>query len=320
MVTNMLKRIFTLFCATLCLISEGSCWLTCSDVEFCVRIRYGEIRNAYSFNSSSTVIINQHSLTSTLKNVDTGEERSITLNAIKGGVFRVQIDDPVNPRHRVPDVLDGEPEQLPIIALTTDNSIIVYAEQNRAVVSFSPFKIQFYNEDNLVAVVNNDGRLIFEDESDAAIALDVFFPGAQRAYGLPEHADDLSLRNTKSEDVDPYRFYNIDNAGYEAYSTQALYGTVPVLYAHSVNGSSGVFWLNSAQTFVDIEKSGNGVDTLFYSESGIIDFFILTGPTLKEAVTQYAGLTGKLLYIILFSSRLLLLSLPHLFQTQLTFS
>lgn len=294
----MQNRIFLIFCVALYMVTEVSCWLNCSDVEFCVRIRYAEIRDVYSLNLSRT-LINNYSVTSTLKNADTDEEYNITLNAIKGGVFRVIIDDPVNSRHRVLDVLDGEPKLLPVTVYTNNTSVTVYAEDISAVITVSPFRIQFYNREYLVAVVNQKGRLVFEDESNAAIALDVSFPGAKRAYGLPEHADNLSLRDTNSEDVDPYRFYNIDHAEYESYSTQALYGAVPVLYAHAANGSAGLFWLNSAQTFVDIEKLDDGLNTFFYSESGVIDFFVLTGPTLKEAVRQYAGLTGKVPFCLL---------------------
>lgn len=65
-----------------------------------------------------------------------------------------------------------------------------------------------------------------------AVGLDISFPGAQRAYGLPEHADRLALRTTGSGGADPYRLYNLDVFEYELDSTMAIYGSVPVLYAH----------------------------------------------------------------------------------------
>lgn len=290
----MQKNISATLCVTiLCLISAGSCWLNCSDVEFCVRIRYNEVQSNYSLDLNRTEI-NGYSVSSILINTDTGKEYNFTLNAVQGGVFRVLIDDPLNPRHRVLDVLDGDPNLLSITNVDlTETSMTVYSESTQAVIWSSPFRIQFYKDGTLIAVINNANRLVFEDESDTAIALDVYYPNALRAYGLPEHADNLPLRSTRSKDIDPYRFYNIDNAEYEEYSTQALYGAVPVLYTHSLDGSSGFFWLNTAQTFVDIEHVESGIETFFFSESGVIDFFVLTGPTLRDAVIQYAGLTGK---------------------------
>lgn len=63
-----------------------------------------------------------------------------------------------------------------------------------------------------------------------AVALDFSFPGADRAYGIPEHADSFALRSTK--DTEPYRLYNLDVFEYEVNEQMALYGAVPVLYAH----------------------------------------------------------------------------------------
>lgn len=63
-----------------------------------------------------------------------------------------------------------------------------------------------------------------------AIALDFSFPGAENVYGIPEHADSLALKSTKS--TDPYRLYNLDVFEYELNERMSLYGAVPVLYAH----------------------------------------------------------------------------------------
>jgi hypothetical protein len=72
----------------------------------------------------------------------------------------------------------------------------------------------------------------------------------------------------------------------------------------------GVFWHNAAETWVDIgnskdtnvvssivnlvsgHKPENTVDAHFMSESGVFDLFVLMGPTPKDAVKQYASLTG----------------------------
>lgn len=53
-----------------------------------------------------------------------------------------------------------------------------------------------------------------------------------RAYGIPEHADKFALRTTGEGGLDPYRLYNLDVFEYELESTMAIYGAIPVLYAH----------------------------------------------------------------------------------------
>lgn len=65
------------------------------------------------------------------------------------------------------------------------------------------------------------------------MGVDISFPGALRAYGLPEHGDNLPLRTTGPGVSEPYRLYNLDVFEYELDSTMAIYGAVPVLYAHS---------------------------------------------------------------------------------------
>lgn len=81
-------------------------------------------------------------------------------------------------------------------------------------------------------------------------------------------------------------------------------------FIYSTKGSCGVFWMNAAETWVDIynrnsEKnvlssivnmvSGSDKEPLaahFMSESGIVDAFILLGETPLNTMKQYTDLTG----------------------------
>lgn len=79
----------------------------------------------------------------------------------------------------------------------------------------------------------------------------------------------------------------------------------------------GVFWLNSAETWVDINavsesesnvnvvekivnlvsggtkmENKHGSNAHFMSETGIIDVFLLLGPSFYEVMRQYSRLTG----------------------------
>ncbi|XP_051957222.1 neutral alpha-glucosidase AB-like [Xyrauchen texanus] len=144
----------------------------------------------------------------------------------------------------------------------------------------------------------------FKSHSDSkpngptSISLDFSLPRVEHVYGIPEHADTLKLKNTDGSD--PYRLYNLDVFQYELHNLMALYGSVPVLISHSTERTMGIFWLNAAETWVDISSNTAGMgsseapqtDVRWISESGIIDVFIMLGPKPTDVFTQYASLTG----------------------------
>uniref|UniRef100_A0A8C9VE92 Glucosidase II alpha subunit n=1 Tax=Scleropages formosus TaxID=113540 RepID=A0A8C9VE92_SCLFO len=136
-----------------------------------------------------------------------------------------------------------------------------------------------------------------------AISMDFSLPGVEHVYGIPEHAENLRLKTTDGHD--PYRLYNLDVFQYELYNPMALYGSVPVLLSHSTQRTMGIFWLNAAETWVDISsKAAENTDSVqapskvaqtdvrWISESGIIDVFIMLGPKPTDVFAQYASLTG----------------------------
>eukprot|EP01113_Clastostelium_recurvatum_P019242 TRINITY_DN2271_c0_g1_i2.p1 TRINITY_DN2271_c0_g1~~TRINITY_DN2271_c0_g1_i2.p1 ORF type:complete len:965 (-),score=270.56 TRINITY_DN2271_c0_g1_i2:59-2953(-) len=134
----------------------------------------------------------------------------------------------------------------------------------------------------------------------SSVSMDIAFPGAKHLYGLPEHTTGLSLRNTRGAGIPegdmPYRLYNLDVFEYELDNTMALYGGVPIIMALDAEGrTSGVLWLNAAETFVDIsEGTQSGKDSHWFSESGIVDVFFMMGPAPRQVFKQYAELTGTL--------------------------
>ena len=103
----------------------------------------------------------------------------------------------------------------------------------------------------------------------------------------------------------PYRLYNSDVFEYEMDSPMTLYGAIPFMYAQRKGSSVGVFWMNAAETWIDIVKAkqssnplslgiGAKLDTKthWFSESGLVDVFVFLGPEPKDVIEQYAALTG----------------------------
>ncbi|TVY50550.1 Glucosidase 2 subunit alpha [Lachnellula cervina] len=141
-----------------------------------------------------------------------------------------------------------------------------------------------------------------------SVSLDITFPGYDHVFGIPEHAGPLSLRETRGgtgAHTDPYRLYNADVFEYIMDSPMTLYGAIPFMQAHRKDSTVGVFWMNAAETWIDIIKQkeahnplslgiGSATDTKthWFSESGLIDVFVFLGPTPKDVTKAYGELTG----------------------------
>lgn len=143
----------------------------------------------------------------------------------------------------------------------------------------------------------------------SSLGVDISFIGSKQVYGIPEHADSFKLKETGSGE--PYRLYNLDVFEYELDNQMALYGAVPVMISHTSKITTGIFWHNAAETWVDIKNlpdknvvssltglfSGSEgevpqVSTHWMSEAGIIDLFIMLGNRPMDVFRQYAHLTG----------------------------
>ncbi|KAL3312851.1 hypothetical protein Ciccas_008552 [Cichlidogyrus casuarinus] len=219
-----------------------------------------------------------------------------------------------------------------------ENAILIYGnEHNKLSIEFNPFIVHVYKNGAPLVVLNGDSLFNFQTHNEAQIAkaaanetglnwsetfkshtdsrkhgpssigMDITFLNFEHVYGIPEHAEAFDLPDTVSRD--PYRLYNLDVFAYELHETMALYGSVPVLHAHAINNSMGIFWNNPTETWIDIQSSrsaskgllssffsssdnGKWTRTHWMSETGIVDLFIMLGPTPQDVSKQYATITG----------------------------
>ncbi|OQD72786.1 hypothetical protein PENDEC_c019G03067 [Penicillium decumbens] len=219
---------------------------------------------------------------------------------------------------------------------------VLYGPSDRfqAIIRHAPFSVEFQRDGETHVQINHQGLLNVEhwrskvegkegesgeDESTwweetfggntdskprgpESIGLDVTFPGYSHVFGIPEHADSLSLRETRGgsgNHEEPYRMYNSDVFEYELNSPMTLYGSIPFMQAHRKGSTVGVFWLNAAETWVDIIKkaassnplsmsahSKTNTQTHWFSEAGRIDLFVFLGPTPQDISKTYGQLTG----------------------------
>ena len=129
-----------------------------------------------------------------------------------------------------------------------------------------------------------------------SLSVDIDFPSHGHVYGIPQHATRLDLPTTTGEDAyysDPYRLYNTDVFEYLADSPMSLYGSIPLMHAHSAGGTVAIFNAVASETWIDVgHPSKTSTETHWISESGILDVFIMPGPTPADVFAQYTRLTG----------------------------
>lgn len=225
---------------------------------------------------------------------------------------------------------------------------VIYGNQGEyeARIGLAPFKVTVYYQGNPEVILNDRNFLNVEhwrseekqaenlapEESDfnafsdnfkdssndklpfgpESVGVDVTFNNYDKVYGIPEHADTFSLKDTTNDD--PYRLYNVDIFEYETQSKFPMYGSIPFLVAHKKSLTAGFFWVNSADTYIDIKKEsiknainaaaaedqvvlsnqGNkSTKTHWFSENGIIDLIIILDKTPLEVNRKYGAISGN---------------------------
>ncbi|KAK6202280.1 glucosidase II [Scheffersomyces amazonensis] len=207
--------------------------------------------------------------------------------------------------------------------------IVHYGESNeyKAILTFNPVTLTVFYNDIPQVIANHQNFFNFEhwrpkesnyehltvEETDygmfedhfvdsendkiplgpESIALDFTFKGFKNLYGIPEHADSLNLKDTTDSDQ-PYRLYNVDIFEYETNSRMAMYGAIPLLLAVKPEISLGLFWINGADTFINVDKTSNEEDssTHWISENGVLDFMIIIDKTPANINYNYGLITG----------------------------
>ena len=131
------------------------------------------------------------------------------------------------------------------------------------------------------------------------MGLDVKFIQSKHVFGLPEHATAFKLQSTDGNAgngfSDPYRLFNLDVFEYDPHNPRGLYGSVPFLLALSSDGeiSSGFFWKNPSDTFVDIQYLGNNTAVHWMSESASLEFSVFLGNEPSDIIKGYISISGN---------------------------
>jgi len=317
----------------------------CADTGFCKRQRDFNSDSQPSKWSvlPGSIRFDSRKIHGILSNLGDDENKlEFTLTSYKDATFRWKVKEvkPVRERWEVPLVVledDLKKAETDYVSSEAAGKTLITVGATLVTISHSPFRIDLAGVAGPALSVNCKGQLFWERarvkgeqrENDtvtesageeqfgthtdkkpygpSSIGVDFAFVGAANVYGIPERATSLALKPTKGTGIEgePYRLYTLDIFEYELNNNIGLYGVIPLMISHDAEKTAAVFWVNSAEMFVDVlsdEKCSAGeeqacsersqINTHWFSESGIIDVFFMLGPTPHDVFRQYARITG----------------------------
>lgn len=151
-------------------------------------------------------------------------------------------------------------------------------------ISKSPCRISIYDKDmNLINADDQSFGVSFDN--DEVRCFKKLIDG-ESFYGLGEKTGNLR-KNGKE--------YTLWNTDYPAYTnrTDALYQSIPFFYGIKDFKAYGIFFDNSYKSRFNFGASNNRF-YWFGAEQGEMDYYFIYGPEIKNILTSYAQLTGKM--------------------------
>jgi alpha-glucosidase len=191
--------------------------------------------------------------------------------------LHILIQDRAGIRYQVPE------EVVPRPGIST-----AVPEQDRRLAfaySKSPFAFQVTRISTGEVLFDTSGsNLIFEPQF---LRVKTRLPPNPNLYGLGEHID--SFRLADHDYVRTLWARDSDGVPYG----ENLYGSHPVYFEHRTTGTHGVLLLNSNGMDIKLRREdGNKNSVEFITIGGVLDFYILAGPTPIDVSQQYAAVVG----------------------------
>ncbi|MFW5873738.1 MAG: TIM-barrel domain-containing protein [Bacillota bacterium] len=176
-----------------------------------------------------------------------------------------------------------------------DNQVIIKTKELKATINLDGFKISWY------ARYNGQWFNFANDRKTQAYNLNYWDDKKyhylkrnkdEQYFGLGEKAGEIDRYGKR------YRMLTIDAMGYNAQSTDPLYKHIPFYITRNKNNgyAFGIFYDNMAESVFDMGAEldqYHGLYRYYMAESGDLDYYIISGPSIKKVTEKFSWLTGK---------------------------
>uniref|UniRef100_A0A3B5KPZ2 Glucosidase II alpha subunit b n=1 Tax=Xiphophorus couchianus TaxID=32473 RepID=A0A3B5KPZ2_9TELE len=293
---------------------------TCDQSAFCKRQRAMKPGESPYRALLETMELTNTRLTLQLINDNNKVRLLLELYRLQGNITRVKINElkPLKPRYEVPDVLIREPPTEPLSLLSQDENGVVLSlgsESQRVIVSARPFRLDIVEGRDVLMSLNSRGLLSFEHlrmrkdtfsykvTSTVASVWDNIKRTAKEEEEKVEDGmwEETFKSHTDSKPSGPSAIsLDFSLPGVEHVYVGIRIGCITWIVLWS--GKCFCFQIpfcSSLQTvfgkmldYVQGSSETPQTDVRWISESGIIDVFLMLGPTPRDVFSQYASLTG----------------------------
>jgi alpha-glucosidase len=109
----------------------------------------------------------------------------------------------------------------------------------------------------------------------------------EKFYGLGEKTGWLDKRGRE------YTMWNTDTFAPHVESTDPLYQSIPFLISFDVGETYGIYFDNTYKSHFDLGSKGKDFYS-FGAEGGKMDYYFINGATIKDVISNYTSLTGRM--------------------------
>jgi alpha-glucosidase len=216
-----------------------------------------------------------------------GEKGTIALHKVSNGIVRVKLfigeqsDDSLDMKTTVAVVQSNlKPSQ--VANVTESDSTFIW--------DTGDVRVEILKENCAIRFIEN-GQMVTENaplQWDPNLGVTAVFKTSEKAhyYGLGEKTGFLDKRGER------YEMWNTDVFAPHVQEIEALYQSIPFVIVHEATSTYGIFLDNPGRSFFDMRSAANEIT--IQTETGAFDYYYIAGAKLKDVVSRYTTLTGRM--------------------------
>lgn len=193
-----------------------------------------------------------------------------------------------------PESLQNERKSAAVIKEAAASDIIISEDYPECMTVLSGvFQLKIQKNPCRLSVYGQDGQLIVREGAEGMsytpeghVIANKILESDDHYYGFGEKAGFLDKRGER------YTMWNSDVYAPHNPETNALYQSIPFFMTLNKGRAAGLFFDNTYKSHFDM--SGENGHYRFSAEGGLLNYYIMAGPSPKKVLEQYTDLTGRM--------------------------